>query len=139
MKKPENRSQFMDRLGAKQLNTMWSWCAVDDNNKKVYFSAWLDMKIEKNGKKFYILQEPHWGVDEQTNKISPARKDQDNKFDLVLNHGYKAFAYFIEAEDINAVPRSIKSIKTSFVFSMELDTLDDGTIIGLPINRIEVN
>lgn len=138
MSKAENRSQLMDRLGAKQLNPMWSWCAVDEANKKVYFSAWLDMKIKKDDKLYYILQEPHWGIDPETGKISPARNDQDDKFDLVFNHGYKAFAYFIEAEDVNIVPRSIKSIKTTFIFSLEIEKLDDGSIVGEPLDRINV-
>lgn len=138
MSKAENRSQLMDRLGAKQLNTMWSWCAVDEDNKKVYFSAWLDMKTQKDGKSYYIQQEPHWGIDNQSGKISHARNDQNDKFNLAFNLGYAPFAYFIEAEDVNAVPRSIKSIKTTFVFSLELDKLEDGTIIGHLLERIEV-
>jgi hypothetical protein len=32
-----SRTQLMDYLGAKQRNVVWSWCAVNDEEKKVYF------------------------------------------------------------------------------------------------------
>ena len=138
MAKAENRLQLMKRLGAKQLNTVWSWCAVDEENRKVYFSAWIDLKGKKEGKLYYILQEPDWGIDEVTGYASPARNDHDDKLDLAFNHGYQPYAYFIEAVDVNAIPRSIKNIKTSFVCSLDLETLGDGTIIGYPKERIEL-
>ena len=138
MAKAENRLQLMKRLGAKQLNTVWSWCAVDEENRKVYFSAWIDLKGKKDGKVYYILQEPDWGIDVLTGQASPARNDHDDKFDLVFNHGYTPYAYFIEAEDTGANPRSIKNIKTSFIFSLDLEILEDGMIIGYPKERIEI-
>jgi len=36
------------------------------------------------------------------------------------------------------LPREIETTKTSFIFSLELDKLEDGTVIGYPIKRIEV-
>lgn len=32
----DSRQQMMDYLGAKQRNVMWSWCAVNDDERKVY-------------------------------------------------------------------------------------------------------
>jgi hypothetical protein len=29
----------MDYLGAKQKNFVWSWCGVNDEERKVYFSV----------------------------------------------------------------------------------------------------
>jgi len=42
MARPENRSQLMERLGAVQTNTVWSWCGVNETDRKVYFSVWTD-------------------------------------------------------------------------------------------------
>lgn len=42
MSRPKNRLQLMNRLGAEQLNNVWSWCAVNEAEKKVYFSIWTD-------------------------------------------------------------------------------------------------
>lgn len=51
MGRPDNRLQLMDRLGAKQANTVWAWCGVDESNRKVYFSLWTDlMHKDETGK-----------------------------------------------------------------------------------------
>ena len=52
----------MAHLGAKQLNPMWSWCAVNEKEKKVYFSVWEDQKYDCE-RKAYILQEEWWGME----------------------------------------------------------------------------
>src|SRR4051812_23093695 len=44
-----SRSQLMEYLGAKQLNTVWSWCAVNDEERKVYLSIWTDTKEKRDG------------------------------------------------------------------------------------------
>ena len=59
--------------------------------------------------------------------------------DKVFDHEYLAFGYFVVAEDVDAQPRKISHTKTSFVFSLEMERLEDGTIIGYPVERIEVN
>lgn len=46
--RPDNRSQLMSYLGAEQRNTVWSWCAVNEEEKKVYLSVWQDTR--KKGK-----------------------------------------------------------------------------------------
>ncbi|HJR56507.1 MAG TPA: hypothetical protein VJ798_08000 [Rhizomicrobium sp.] len=137
MGRPANRSQLMDRLGAVQLNTVWSWCGVNDSERKVYFSIWTDNTYAHNGAKSYIIQEPDWGVNEQGHR-SAARNDQDDKFSLVFEQGYEPWGYFIEAKDRRAHPREIASTLTSFVMQLQLDKLQDGTIIGTPLKRIEV-
>ena len=48
MARPENRLQLMERLGAKQANTVWAWCGVDDNKRRVYFSLWTDLTVKVN-------------------------------------------------------------------------------------------
>ncbi|MET4678113.1 hypothetical protein ACVKN3_003671 [Luteibacter sp. PvP120] len=63
MSRPENRSQLMESLGAVRLNTVWSWCPVNEHERKVYFSIWVDNSFTHAGDKGYILQEPDWGVD----------------------------------------------------------------------------
>ncbi len=55
---------------------------------------------------------------------------------MVFKHGYTAFGYFIEAKDKNSVPRETKVTKTSFIFSLELERLSDGTVIGYPLQRM---
>lgn len=127
----------MERLGATQLNTVWSWCAVNEADRKVYFSIWTDNTHTHNGSRCYVIQEPDWGIDDAGHR-SPARNDQDAKFALVFKQGYEAFGYFIEAKDRNKHPREIEKTITSFVMLLQLETLGDGTIIGIPLRRVEV-
>ena len=140
MSKPENRSQLMKYFGATQKNTVWSWCGVNEQEQSVYFSIWTDYynKFGEKDKKYYTIQEPHWGNKEQSGSQSAGKADHDINIDKVLNHGYKAFGYFIEAKDKNIVPREIKETRTSFVFSLELEKLPTGEIICYLIDRIEV-
>ena len=110
----------MDYFGAKQKNTVWSWCGVNDEEKSVYFSIWTDFrsKFGDRGRNYYTIQQPHWGVNEDTGSFSPARNDHDENLDKVFNQGYKAFGYFIKAKNKNVVPREIEVTKTSFIFSL---------------------
>lgn len=139
MSRAENRSQMMDKLGAVQLNTVWSWCAVNESEKKVYFSAWVDCKLKIDGKLHYLIQEPNWGLEESSGTFSPARNDQDVKLRLVFEEAYESYLYFIEAEDPMVHPRSIKAIRTSFVFKADIKRLDSGNVVALPIQRIELD
>ena len=137
MAKPANRSQLMEHFGATQLNTVWSWCAVNEQEKSVYLSVWTDHVEKIDGVTTYTLQGPAWGVDGAGRK-SAARNDHDQKISLVLDHGYNAYAYFIEAKDRAAIPREIADIRTSFVMEMQLSKSDSGWVTGVPIRRIEV-
>ena len=138
MSRPQNRSQLMDRLGAVQLNTVWSWCGVNESERKVYFSIWTDNSYTLNGEKGYIIQEPDWGVSDETGNKSAARNDQDAKFSLVFDKGYEPYGYFIVAKDRTAHPREIADTRTSFVVRLQLETLQDGSIVGIPRDRVEV-
>ncbi|BCG12648.1 MULTISPECIES: hypothetical protein [Vibrio] len=135
--KLENRSQLMEYLGAEQRNTVWSWCAINEAEKKVYLSVWTDFKIKVNGRMAYILQEPDWGVNE-AGHFSAARNDHDEKFKKIFLDEYEPYGYFVEVKDKNAVPREILYTKTSFIFSLELELLESGVIIGYPKQRIEI-
>ncbi len=137
MARPQNRSQLMDRLGAVQLNTVWSWCGVNDSERKVYFSIWTDNSCTHDGAKAYLVQGPEWGINEQGGK-SPARNDQDAKLALVFEQGYEPWCYFIEAKDRSAYPREISSTLTSFVLLLKLDRRADGSIVGTPLKRVEI-
>lgn len=128
----------MAYFGATQLNTVWSWCAVNEQAKAVYFSVWTDHIYKTGGDTFYVLQEPHWGLNDETGKSKAARNDQDEKLSLVFDKGYEAYGYFIVAKDTSAVPRQIEETRTSFVMQLQLSRRDDGVVIGLPIRRIEV-
>jgi hypothetical protein len=113
-------------------------CAVNDEEKKVYFSVWVDQKRKLDGtKSCYIFQEPGWGIDEN-GTVSPARRDHDEKLTLVFDQGYEAYGYFIVAEDPTAEPRKIAETRTGFVFSFELKRQADGTVLGLPKTRINI-
>lgn len=138
MARPANRSQLMDRLGAEQLNAVWSWCAVNDAEKKVYLSIWTDKILKDNGTTSYIIQEPDWGVEEISGRKSASRNDQDQKLSLVFDLGYEPYGYFIEAKDRNGHPREIAETRTSFIMQLQLVRLSDGTVIGTPIKRIEI-
>lgn len=137
--RPSTRAQLMDYFGAKQKNTMWSWCAVNENEKSVYLSVWTDLKnlYGDKGRHYYTIQEPDWGVND-SGVFSPARKDHDEKLSNVFSKGYKVYGYFVVAKDKTMIPREIQETKTSFVFELELEKLDDGTVIGYPMQRVEV-
>lgn len=137
MTRPANRSELMDRLGARQANTVWAWCGVNEKDRKVYFSVWED--LIRDGGRTYVVQEPDWGFDDRTPNGSAARKDHDEKIRLVMENGYEAFAYFVVAKDPTAVPREILETRTSFVMRMTLSRRDDGTVIGTRLGRIEIS
>jgi hypothetical protein len=128
----------MDYLGAKQRNVVWSWCAVNEDERKVYLSVWLDTAKKRDGHRLsYIIQEPDWGI-EADGSIAPARKDHDEKLSLIFDQGYEPYGYFIEAKDRNARPRQIEDTRTGFIFSLELERLPDGTILGYLKDRINI-
>src|SRR5258706_11690705 len=134
-----SRTQLMDYLGAKQRNVVWSWCAVNDEERKVYFSLWSDFREKRDGGRVsYLVQEPNWGIDANTGSKSAARKDHDEKLDLALVQGYEAYGYIVEAEDKFAEPRKIASTATSFIFQLDLETLQDGSVLGYPTARINI-
>ena len=138
--RPENRLQLMNYLGAEQHNTVWSWCAINEDEKKVYLSVWEDTR-EKRGtdeKASYLIQEPCWGYNEQTGAKTAHGNDHDEKLSKIFDEGYEPYGYFVVARDVNADPREIEKTKTSFIFSLELKKLPDGTIICYPQKRIEI-
>lgn len=127
----------MDRLGAVQLNTVWSWCAVNEKTRRVYFSIWTDSLLKGVGPRTYRIQGPDWGLSEQGRK-SAARNDQDAKLALVIDRGYEAWGYFIEAKDPNAQPREIENTATSFVVRLAISVRDDRTVTGQVLERVEI-
>lgn len=108
--------------------------------KKVYLSVWEDnrKKRDNDDRASYLIQEPFWGVNEETGAKSAARNYHDEKLALVFGEGYEPYGYFVVARDVNADPREIEKIRTSFIFSLELKKLPDGTIICYPIDRINI-
>lgn len=104
---PENRSQLMEYLAAVQRNTVWSWCAVNEDEKKVYFSIWEDTRQKRSGdrKASYLIQEPYWGVGSGTGAKSAARKDHDEKLSKAFDQGYEPYGYIVVAKDVNANTR----------------------------------
>ena len=121
MSKPENRLQRMQRFGATQLNDHWSWCAINEATREVFFSVWTDKVIKGTGGTRYILQEQHMGLNDGTGMSKATQHDQDNKFALVLEQGCAAFSYFVVAKDTTAVLREIAETRTGFVMRMALE------------------
>ena len=137
MARPSSRADLMSRFGAVQKNTVWSWCAVNEQERKVFFSVWTDFTYKEDGHTKYVVQAPDWGVSEG-GTLSAARKDHDEKMSLVFDDGYEAYGYFVKAKNKNVIPREIEQTYTSFVMKMKLKTLDDGRVIGELLERIEV-
>lgn len=134
-----SRTQLMDYLGAKQRNVVWSWCAINEEERKVYFSLWSDLRKKRDGVRVsYLVQEPNWGVDPKSGSKSAARKDHDEKLVLALERGYEAYGYVVEAEDTRAEPRKIESTAASFIFQLDLEKREDGTVLGYPVARISI-
>jgi hypothetical protein len=126
-----SRTTFLDKFGADQVNIVWAWAAVNHAEQICYFSAWTDRREKDNeGLPYYVVQEDHWGRGVGHEKSKLGRNDQDEKFDLVFNHGYSARIYFVDAENVDAVPRSIKNTRTSFVFGVDL--IKEPGIIAYP-------
>ena len=114
---------FLSRFGAVQTNAQWAWSAVNHEERTCYFRAWIDLRrTDENGDKYYMIQELGWGRGDSNNALG--FDDQNMKFDLALNLDYSVRIYFVEAEDIKADPRTIKSTKTSFVFDAVLVKTD---------------
>lgn len=137
MARPANRAQLMEHFGAIQVNHVWSWCAVNESERAVYLSVWTDHVEKLAGETVYTLQGPEWGLDEAGRK-KPPRKDHDEKLSLVLDQGYTAYAYFIEAKDRTTDPREIADTRTSFVMEMRVQRSPDGWVTGTPVRRVEV-
>ncbi len=140
MMKPENRLQLMNYFGAIQKNTHRSWCGINEENKSIYLSVWTDYrnKLGKRERDYYVIQEPHWGVEARGSFSRAARKDHDEKLALAFTEGYAVYGYFVVAKDKNAIPRKIERTITSFVFSLELEKLESSAVIGYPLQRIEI-
>lgn len=138
MQRFTSRTQLMDYLGAVQKNIVWSWCAVNEEERKVYLSLWADMRSKRDGKISYVVQEEDWGVDPASGSKSAARKDHDEKLLLVFDSGYEAYGYVVEAVDRNASPRKIENTATSFIFQLELERLKDGSVLGYVKSRINI-
>ena len=118
MSRAQNRAQLMELLGATQANTVWSWCGVNEEIRRVYFSVWSDHIYKESGGTRYLMQEPEWGVEE--GRIKPARNDHDEKFRLVFEQGYEPYVYFIDPVDPTTIPRQIAGIRTSFVMKVKV-------------------
>lgn len=129
----------MHYLGAKQRNVVWSWCAINEDDKKIYFSLWADSREKRDGTRVsYVVQKPHWGIDEATGIKSPARKDHDEKLRLAIESDYESYGYLVEPKDRNAIPREIEYTETAFIFRLQLETQQDGSVIGYPLARINL-
>ncbi len=139
MPRLENRSQMMEYLGAEQRNTVWSWCAVNEEERKVYFSMWEDTHSkDADGNHQYLIQEPSWGVDEETGKKTAARNDHDEKLALVFDSGYQPFGYIVVARDKHAYPREIEETRTGFVFELAITREPNGDVRARVISRINL-
>jgi hypothetical protein len=138
MTRPKNRLQLMERLDAVQLNNVWSWCAVNEAEKKAYFSIWTDNAHAHNGEKGYLIQRPTGDEDGEEATRSAARNDRNAKFALVFEQGYDAYGYFIVAKDRFAQPREMAETRTSFVMKLRIERLDDGSIWAVAIDRLEI-
>jgi len=139
MPKFVSRSQMMKYLGAAQRNVHWAWCAVNDEEKKVYLCLWSDTRRDQpDGRVAYVVQEPNWGLDEEKGERSPARNDQDEQLAKVFDEGYQPLGYVVIAKDPEAAAREIGETKTGFVFELDLEKEEDGTILGYLGKRIEL-
>ena len=127
-----SRSAFSDKFDADQVNIVQTWAAVNQDAQICYFSAWTNRREkDSEGSLYYVVQEDHWDRGVGHENSQPGRNDQDEKFDLVFDQGYSARIYFVDAENVDAMPRSIKSPRTSFFFEVDL-IKEPGRIIAYP-------
>lgn len=149
--KPENRKQLLELLGATQKNVQWSWCAVDEKHKRVFFTVWNQEQLNKNHKKdplIYLVQQPWWGINETGNN-SASRNDHNEKLRLYFQEKYTAYCYILKRKmdgSIPTLPVKIDGI-CDFIYRIELveiPRLDEetgapkeNTIIGIVKYRID--
>ena len=140
MIKNQSRSQLMKRLGAKPQNSDGGWCAVNEAEKKVFLSIWTDSRSKRSGDEeiSYLVQEPEWGICDETGEKSQARKRHDENLNKIFDKGYDAYGYFVVPEKSAGEERKIKETKASFIFSFELAKRDDGTVLGYPRYRLDL-
>jgi hypothetical protein len=127
-----SRSVFPDKFGADQVDIVQTCAAVNHDTQICYFSAWTNRREkDSEGSLYYVVQEDHRDRGVGREKPQLGRNDQDEEFDLVFNHGYSARIYFVDAENVDAVPRSINGRRTSFFFEVDL-IKEPGRIIAYP-------
>lgn len=91
-----NRKQFIESLGAKCRNWMWSWSFVNDNERLVIFGAW---DINQAGNKSLILSED-WEVSRRGRK-QPAYAQSREHIRLIEEEGYRLATFPMVYSDAN--------------------------------------
>ncbi len=127
-----SRTASLDKFDADQVDIVRTCAAVNHDKQICYFSAWTNRREKDNeGSSYYVVQEDYRDRGAGHEKSRLERNEHDEKFDLVFNHGYSARIYFVDAENVDAVPRSIKSTRTSLFFEVDL-IKEPGRIIAYP-------
>jgi hypothetical protein len=79
MLKNMSKSEFFKKNGFKMTNAQWSWCGVNEEEKKVMFTAWSHYKDDK---KRYIVFSEEWA--NKGGKLRPGYHDAVKKMNLVI-------------------------------------------------------
>lgn len=98
-----NKKQFIKSCGATCKNWSWSWSYVNHEKRFVIFGAWVD---GKRGDDFLILAQ-NWQFKPNGEKQSGYGQSQEH-IQLIIQEKYDLKVFFMEAEDVNMIPRKIK-------------------------------
>lgn len=111
------RNKVFELLGAVPTNPRWSWCAVAPDHKLAVFTLWED---GISGGRYHLMQ----------NDAHPTSNhgmaDQRRILDLVMNKEIPAYGLICVAQDLSAIPRSIKEIRADYLVRLKIEKASDG-------------
>jgi len=106
------QTEMFKRLGAPLANPRWSWGSVRADDQAVFLRVWQDRKIKQDGHWFMMVTHHEKYVDKEDNLGYQERLMHVEK----VRAGAPCFMVMCLAEDVNAVPRKIKSFNRDEVF-----------------------
>lgn len=136
-----SRKAFFEKIGFKMTNPYWAWSGVNEEKKRVIFTAWEHYHEKRNGKTSYIVLCDEWkgSTDSDTGFI-----DSEKNIDLVVNGGYEMCIAIAEPTEKFAKPLAkegeevkIKHMRSSFYFLCEVEK-ENGIYWATPTARVDV-
>jgi 5-methylcytosine-specific restriction protein A len=105
------RNQVFELLDTKPTNHRWSWCALAEDEKRAVFTLWEDeMKGGRNS----------FSAEDYDVSMRLGEADQKKILEQVVAKKIPAFGLVCVAEDPDAVPRSIKEVRSDYLIRLTI-------------------